>query len=223
MQQLSRPYQIALGALLVLALAWFTVLKPSASADEVVPLPGESPAATLPGAAGLNNAVTGAKGASAAADANAAAGQAAAAAASGEPAGTSTKPASARPSRAPAARAKDRAKRGAAPADPSAAILRDVKRGKVAVLLFFNPDAADDREVRRALRSVERHGGRVVVRAAPISRVARYAAITRGVDVLQAPTLLVINKAKRARTLVGFTDTREIDQLVADVGGKRFR
>ena len=74
-----------------------------------------------------------------------------------------------------------------------------------------------------SLRGVSRHGGRVVVRAAPISRVARYAAITRGVDVLQAPTLLVIGKSKRARTLVGFTDTREIEQLVADVGGKRFR
>ncbi|MDQ3631443.1 MAG: hypothetical protein M3417_09320, partial [Actinomycetota bacterium] len=109
--------------------------------------------------------------------------------------------------------------KGASPpsADPSAPILRAVARGKVAVLLFSSRHGADDRAVRRALRTADRDGGRVVVRTVPIARVAEYAAITEGVDVLQAPTLLVIGKGNRVRTLVGYTDTRAIDQLVADM------
>ena len=214
MQQLSRPYQIALGALLVLALAWFTVLKPSAAADEGAPLPGESAAATAPGAAGLGNAVDKANGAAAASEADAAASQAAVAAATGEPpASSSSTPALAAASETTDAAAAEAAEAG----DPSAPILRDIARGKVAVLLFSSSDAADDRAVRRALKAVDRRDGKVVVRDAPIARVAEYAAITEGVDVLQAPTLLVIGKDRRARTLVGYTDTRAIDQLVADM------
>jgi len=224
MQQLSRPYQIALGALLVLVLAWFTVLKPSAAAEEVAPPPpGASAGTTAPGAAGLGRAVDKAKGAAAASGANAAASQAAAADA-GETAAASTEKPSAAGKRARSTTGTTGPAAARPPAaDPSAPILRDVARGKVAVLLFFNREAADDRAVRRALRATDRRGGKVVVRAAPIARVAEYAAITRGVNVVQAPTILVIGKGNRARTLVGFTDTRAIDQLVSDVGGADFR
>ena len=233
MQQLSRPYQIALGALVVLALAWFTVLKPSEAAEPVASLPGESAAAAAPpgaattpgapaapGAAGLGGAVDKAQGAVAVSGASAAATQSAAAEASGESAAPATRaPASAA---GPAGTATGGVPAAEPTKDPSAPILRDVARGKVAVLLFYSSDAADDRAVRRSLLSADRHGGQVVVRAAPIARVADYAQITEGVDVLQAPTLLVIGKGNRARSLVGFTDTRAIDQLVADVGGAAF-
>ncbi|MCW3011907.1 MAG: hypothetical protein JWO90_2311, partial [Solirubrobacterales bacterium] len=113
-------------------------------------------------------------------------------------------------------------KADAAPKDPSAPILRDVAEGKVAVVLFFSDVASDDRAVRRALLAADRHAGKVVVRVAPIARVADYAAITEGVDVTQAPTLLVIGRQNRARRIVGFTDTKGIDQLVSDVGGANF-
>jgi hypothetical protein len=214
MQQLSRPYQIALGALLVFALAWFTVLKPSGAADEVAPLPGPSAAVSAPGAPGLDKAVDKANGAAAASDANAAASQAAAAAATGETAAAPSSPAPATATSAPAKGAP-----AAAPpsADPSAPILRAVAGGKTAVVLFSSAAGADDRAVRRALKAVDRRDGKVVVRAVPIARVAEYAAITEGVDVLQSPTLLVIGENNRARTLVGLTDTRAIDQMVADM------
>ncbi len=101
-------------------------------------------------------------------------------------------------------------------------VLRDVARGRVAVVLFFAPGGTDDRAVRRAVAAVDRHDGRVVVRAAPISRVASYEAISRGVEITQAPTVLVIGEGNRARRLVGYTDTRGIDQLVSDVGGRGF-
>lgn len=214
MEQLSRPYQIALGALLVFALAWFTVLKPSAAADEVTPPPAQSAAPAAPGAAGLGNAVVKADGAAAASGANATAGQA-------PPTAPPVAPAAASPGApaAAAARAPSRSAQGAAPpsADPSAPILRAVARGKVAVILFSSSRGADDRAVRRALRAADRDDGRVLVRTVPIARVAEYAAITQGIDVLQAPTLLVIGKGNRARALVGYTDTRAIDQVVADM------
>lgn len=221
MQQLSRPYQIVLGVLVLFALAWFTVLKPSdASSAESAALPPTvpaSPASAVPGASGLGRAV--AKATAAKSTANAAAGAAAATDAGGTvPAGGATG-ATGRSAAKPAAAA---AKASTPPADPSGPILRDVARGKVAVLLFFSPQATDDRAVRRALRRADRHGGRVVVRTASISQVADYTAITEGVKVEQAPSLLVIGHGGRTRTLVGFTDTSSIDQLVEDVGGAAF-
>jgi hypothetical protein len=227
MQQLSRPYQIALGALLVLALAWFTFLKPSAAAEEVAPPPGASAGTTAPGVAGLGRAVDKANGAAAASDANAGASQAAAADPAGEPAVSSTSTRAAakklRPSGTGPIAAKPPRADPSKPVDPSARILRDVARGKVAVLLFFNREAADDRAVRRALRAADRYGGKVVIRSVPIARIARYPALLKGIDVRQSPTVLVIGKGNRARTLVGYADTRAIDQLVSDVGGAEFR
>jgi hypothetical protein len=217
MQQLSRPYQIALVALLLFAAAWFTVLKPSDPVEAVVPPPA---VAGIPGATGLGTAVEKAEGAAAtSAAASAAAGADPAAPVTPAPGSAApVDPAAAAPADPPA---KDPAV-DAEPADPSAPILRDVARGKVAVVLFFSREGAEDRAVRRALLAADRHAGEVVVHAASIARVADYAAITQGVQVLQAPTLLVIGKDNRARPLVGFADTRSIDQLVADVGGPAF-
>ena len=214
MQQLSRPYQIAIGALLVLALAWFTVLKPS---DEVA-----EPAAAAPGVAGLNSALTKAETAAAASATAAAATSAAADAAGTGATGPGVPALPAQTGAAGATGATGATGPVAAAGDPSAPILRDVAAGKVAVLLFHSMKAADDRAVLRAVRRADRHDGRMVVRTATIASVARYAAITEGVEVAQSPTLLVIGKDNRARTLVGFTDTRAIDQLVGDVGGAAF-
>jgi hypothetical protein len=66
MAQLSRPYQIALGALVVLALAWFVVLhRPGSSSS--TPEPARPAASTkAPAAAGTNTPGTAAAGANAA-------------------------------------------------------------------------------------------------------------------------------------------------------------
>jgi hypothetical protein len=193
-EQLSRPYQIALGAMLLLAVLWFVALKPGDAASEPT-------AATAPGVTGLGNAATNAEGASAASDAANAATAAAAATASGE---------------APAG--------GAAPGvaspggkDPSRKVLRWLDRGNVAVVTFYSPAAADDRAVRRTLKGLNRHGGKVRVFAADIAEVGSYEAITRGVAVLQAPTTLVIAPDRRARKLVGYLDRAEVQQRVDDV------
>ena len=108
-----------------------------------------------------------------------------------------------------------------AKADPSAPILRDLDKGRTAVLVFWNPLGADDRAALAAARATDRRGGNVTVRVANIEDVADYAAITRGVQVLQAPTTLVIGPDRKARTIVGYTEASEIDQLVGDVRRSR--
>jgi hypothetical protein len=105
--------------------------------------------------------------------------------------------------------------------DLSAPILRELAHGKVAVLLFWDRRAADDRAARRAVAHVDRHHGKVAVHVAAVSRVGDYGAITQGVEVLQSPTILVIGPDHRARTITGYTDVAEVDQLVDDVRAGR--
>lgn len=121
-----------------------------------------------------------------------------------------------------AAKPAEKAATRAVPTDPSQRILADLGKRHVAVVLFYNPLGADDGAVRRAVRAVDRFGGRVSVHTAPIAEVGEFERITQGVQVLQAPTLLVIGHDKRARRIVGLTDTKEIQQLVGDVGGSSF-
>lgn len=212
--QLSLPYRIALVALLVVGGLWFAVLRPK-SADTPTPTP-----ATAPGATGLGNAVDKAKGA---VDASNAAADKTTDAVGG--AGTATGTA-ATPSATAAAAAKptqpglaDDAVAG----DPSKPVLAAVDSGKVAVLLFWNKKASDDRATRDALSKVDRHKGKVVTRAIPIGQVGKYEAITRGAQVLESPTVLVIGAGGKARSIVGYTQASEIDELVGVVGGKRFQ
>lgn len=237
MAQLALPYRIALAGLAVLALAWFTVLRPKDSSTA----PATPTPATAPGMTGLNNAVGKARGAAAAANASAAASQSAvdqaAASATGghlpatktvmpnptaTPQSTARAAAAAEKRLAAARQAKLRTlaaakRRAAAAKDPSSSLLAGLGKGRAAVVLFYNPKGADDRAVRDALKSVDRHKGKVAVRAVPIDAVATYKAITADVAVTQAPTLLVIGSDKKAHQMTGLTDTRGIDQLVGNV------
>jgi hypothetical protein len=204
--QLSLPYRIALIALLAVCAVWFTVLKPKD--------PGAEPAATAPGTTGLANDVSAAKGAVAASEASAAATQAA----TGGTAAKATTPAAGKAAAANAAKAAKAkaAKTGVAKGDRSGPLLAALDRDRAVVLLFFNKRGIEDRAVRRAVAAVGRHTGRVVVKAAPVSEVGRYQAITRGAKVLQSPTTLVIAPGRTAKPIVGYTTTSELDQAVGD-------
>jgi cytoskeletal protein RodZ len=217
--QISLPYRIALVALLVVCALWFTVLQPKDPAVE--PLP------TAPGTTGLANDVSAAKGAVAASEASAAAKSAAT---SDGSTGAATKSstggahaaavgAKAKPATATGAKtAKKAAKKAAKPAaaDRSAPLLGALERDRAVVLLFFNKRGLEDKAVRRAVTGVDRRDGRVVVKAVPVADVARYQAITRGAQVLQAPTALVIAPGKTVKPIVGYTTTAELDQAVGD-------
>jgi hypothetical protein len=96
---------------------------------------------------------------------------------------------------------------------PVAAALR---KNQVLVLLFWNGRSADDKAVHAALKHVDRWNGRVSVQSAPISRIARYGRIARGVDVQQSPTVVVADPNLQAVTLVGYVDAATINQAVVD-------
>jgi hypothetical protein len=211
MSQISPPIRILLAASLVLMTAWFVFLRPGPV--EVAP-PAPAPA---PAGSGITSAVDKAK--SATDTANAA--SAAAAAADGTEA-QGTGGTAAAPSTTSAKAAKPAAAATDAKAKPDAelglpiSVAKAVADKKVLVMLFWNKRAFDDQAVRRELRGIDRHKGKVKVHVAGIDDVARYASITRGVNLEQSPTVVVV-KGKTADSLVGYVDKGSINQTVSDV------
>lgn len=206
MDQVSRPLLIALAAAAMLAAVWLVALRPSS------PETADAPSGPV-------SAIAKAKQASAASDAANRRLQAATGgqSATGAPATSAAKPGAASAPAATAAKAKTALPKG----DPQASIMRALDRGKVVVMLFWNGRSADDVATRSALRSLDRHHGRVAVRVVPVERVARYPLITRGVTISQSPTTLVIDAKRRVRTIVGLTEFGELTQAVDDARAGR--
>ena len=101
-----------------------------------------------------------------------------------------------------------------------AALPRDVRRAitgrKIIVLGVVSPKGADERLVRKSLRNVDTLHGRVSVKAVPVGKIARYGIITRGVDVSQTPTVVVVDFSMHATAIAGWVDGPTIDQAVVD-------
>jgi predicted nucleotidyltransferase len=95
-------------------------------------------------------------------------------------------------------------------------VLRALGERKVVVLLFWSPKSAEDKAVRKAVAGVDRHDGKVLAQAAHIKRIAAFGQITRGADVSQSPTVVVVDRNRKVETLVGFVDRPSIDQAVTD-------
>jgi len=95
-------------------------------------------------------------------------------------------------------------------------VLRGLADRKVVVLLFWTPKAAEDQAVRKALGGIDRHKGKVMAHATHLKRIAAYGQITRGADVEQSPTVVVVDRNRKVDTLVGFVDRTTIDQAVTD-------
>jgi hypothetical protein len=214
--QLSLPFRVLLVAVVVVGGVWFAVLRPKSDST--------SKSSTAPGVTGLTNDVNKAKGAVDASNAATAKSEGAANAV-GNDATTSTPAAggtAAQPGAKSTAAPKSDLAGDAIAGDPSKGVLSAVDKGKIAVVLFWNKKASDDRATRRALRDVDTHHGKVVTRAVPIGDVGKYEAITRGAQVLESPTVLVIGAGGKARAITGYTQAAEIDELVGAVGGKAF-
>jgi hypothetical protein len=212
--QLSLPYRVALVALVVVGGLWFVVLRPKSDST--------SKSSAAPGVTGLANDVTKAKGAATASGAaNAKIQSATGEATTSTPA---TPGSTAAPQPGTPAKSTEPADTGlaadAVAGDPSKPLLAAVDKGKVAVVLFWNKNASDDRATRQALRHVDLHHGKVVTQAVPIGDVGKYEAITRGAQVLESPTVLVIGAGGKARAITGYTQANEIDELIGAVGGK---
>ena len=203
---------IALAATIVLAALWLVALRPKA------PEVADTPAAPV-------TAIAKARGAAAASDAAnsklSGVSDQGAAAAAGAPATAAAAPAAPANAAEPATAAKPAT--DVKPANKrEAAVVRDIRRGKVVVLLFWNAKGADDVATRGAVRGLSRHGGKVAVHVVPISRVGQYESITEGVTVNQSPTTLVIDRKRRSRAIVGLTERGELTQAVNDaLAGRR--
>jgi hypothetical protein len=212
--QISPPIRIVLAVAVVFLAAWMTVLKPKTA--DVAPGTGTPPAGNVatgePAVSAPGQVAEAAKGAAAATNAQTDAVDAATggSAATGTAAGTQAGSTS---TSAPTAAATAKAVEASGIPTP---IARAIAKDKVVALLFWNDKSADDRAVRTAFAKADRWNGRVVLAKAPVGRVSRYSSITRGVDVEQSPTIVVIDRNLNATPLVGYVDTRSIDQAVVD-------
>jgi hypothetical protein len=227
MSQISPPIRILLVAVIGLVAVYMLFLRPkpaevtpAATPTAATPVPAKDPNAKTqsgPGSA-VQRAVKGGNDASARADA--AAGGAVAQTEGGvvnvvPPAGgVNTNPTTKLPasgaSTPPAPISKEALAR--LPKDVRGA----VQHRKVLVLLFYSNRSYDDRAVRRELSRVDRRGRQIFVDAHWIKSVGRYQAITRGADVEQSPTVVVVDRNLKAQTLVGYVDAETIDQAAVD-------
>jgi hypothetical protein len=222
MDQVSRPLLIAFAATVALLVIWLVALRPKPVSVDATPLAptqavpqAKQAAASSDAANAQTQAATGAAGqaTTAAPAASAATTAPAASAATTAPAATAaTTPA---PAAAPATTATDDAP-AASDGRRDAPILREIRDGKVVVVLFWNATAADDIATRGAIRDLDLHGGKVAVHVVPISRVGEYPAITQEVTIAGSPTTLVIDRKRRTRVIAGLSEPQELAQAVGD-------
>ena len=212
MSQISPPIRIVLICAVAFMAAWMTVLKPK-------PVTAEPDGSTATTTTQAPTAQSAAGQFAQRAEAAKATAESAAAKAAGEDTAAAATGTSAATKAGTTAVATGGATAAAKPAKPAGLPTRvrtAVADDKVVVLLFWTPRAADDRAVHAELAKVDRHAGKVVVQAAPVARIARFQRITRGADVAQSPTVVVVGRDRKAETLVGYVDHVSVDQLVTD-------
>jgi hypothetical protein len=96
------------------------------------------------------------------------------------------------------------------------AIEADLAKGNVVVLLFWNPAGTDDVVAHQAVQAISHTQKHVAVKEASASQVANFGSITRGVQIYQTPTILVINKSGQTLVLTGSQDAFSIEQTIAE-------
>jgi len=104
----------------------------------------------------------------------------------------------------------------AVPASPAAPLVAALNHHKVVVLAFVN-GSSDSAAVVTAVRRLPRRHGKVVIRIASINQVGDYSVFTADTTITQAPSVLIIGSTDKARLIVGYTYTGELNQAVADV------
>ncbi len=242
MSQVSRPFQIALVAMVLLVMVWFVALRGHGSPSEPTPAPSPSSQSktytgAAPGVAGLSKDIAKAHGAARAEEHSArdeagksskltgeapstgAAPSAASSAAHGS--GSASKPGVSAASKS-AAQAHEKtspgtsAKSAANAKRRQAVIKHELARGKVVLLMFWNPKSSDDQSVRGQLHDVSRRNGRVAVHLALPFEVGQFGGYTQGIQILQTPTILVVGGKGQTTTLTGLNDARTIQQAIGD-------
>ena len=220
MSQISPPIRILLVCAVAFLAAWMLFLRPKTDAG--VPDSTPTPAATTPVEAGgqpaeslAGKAVEQANDAAATQDARteeleAATGETAATPATNATAGTTPADAGT-PATGSQAEVSESTDTGL-----PLRVLTALGDKKVVVLLFWNPKAVEDKAVRKALRGIDRHHNKVLAHATNVKKIAAYQQITRGAEVEQSPTVVVVDRDRKVETLVGYVDRQTIDQAVTD-------
>jgi hypothetical protein len=220
--QISPPIRIVVVAAIGLIAAWMLFLRPKADdVSTTTPAP-----ATAPGVNGLTNAVDKAKGAAATQEASDAKVQAA----TGGQTAQSAKPANA-PKTAQTVQAALDTHRVLALAplpDKSLAGLpkrmqRAFEARQVIVLGVINgrekpwaPMPADDEQVMHTLRHVNRYDGNVAIFTTKLGGLSRLQPVIGELDVSQTPSIVVVDRNRKATVVAGFLDKISINQAIAD-------
>lgn len=217
--QISPPIRIVLVAAIGLIAAWMLFLRPK---TEAVPAPTPAPA-TAPGVTGLSNAADKAKDAGAAQEARDAKVQKATGDdAAGAKSGKASKDSST------TALVSGRV----LPLEPLSAeqtkglpkkIVRALDNRQVLVVGVFDTEekrwarmAADDRRVRRELAEANRYDGKVVVTQSSLGKLSKLNAVIGGLGVSQTPSVVVVDRNRKAVVLTGFVERNAINQVVQD-------
>ncbi len=219
MAQVSRPFQIALAAVVLFAVVWFVALQGHGSSSGSTPVastPAPTAAAQAKAAAAPTKVYHGAE-------------------------RTSTTVVTKHVVHTPVPH------KVAAHGIPAhqAAVERELKRGEVAVVLFWNKKGADDVAVREELQILlaAHHEIRalghekqvhkllkivglelekkIAVHYASASQVASFGSFTRTVQVYGTPTILIINRHGAVTTLSGLTDAFAIEQTIDEARQKQ--
>jgi hypothetical protein len=236
MAQLSRPFQIALAAVVVLAGVWlfalqghFSSTSGAGSSPAVSTTAPATPVARKPTHASTKAASphTSSTHSSARSSSHERSGSSAHTpvhhsrttvthTATKSPAGTVTKTPTKTVTKTPASTAhKGASTPTTATLSGQHAVEADLAKGDVVVLLFWNPSGTDDVSVHHAVQAVK-SANHVVVQEAAANQVASFGSVTRGVQVYATPTIFVIAKSKKAIVLNGVQDAFAIKQAIAE-------
>jgi hypothetical protein len=198
MAQVSRPFQIGIAAVAVLACVWLFALRghsssnePSSSASAPAPAasaPSSGTHASAPGVEGLTKAVEKAHGAVATSERNASELQKQSAAASGEAAGSGS------------------AAGASAPASSATGSTKARSPGSSAV--------AGSTAVFDAVQRVRSHNAWLY--PARANEVASFGALTKSIQVFQTPTLVVVGPDRRAHVVTGLTNPYVVEQTISE-------
>ncbi|MGO8906968.1 MAG: hypothetical protein ACLQMH_15310 [Solirubrobacteraceae bacterium] len=244
MTQISRPFQIALLALVLFAAVWFVALRGQSASSGGSGSPPSSQAAkggtpspaaqaqsaaaptpvyhgAAPGVEGLTRAIAKAHEAVASSQQQAKqvegeSAQSGPSSATGAPApGTASQPGAAAGARTGTARTGAPAASVKLRPSMQGTVEAELKRGKVVTILFWNPKSSVDRTVHGELNAAgSALGGKVAVHDALAAQVGSFGSITRTVQVDVTPTILIVNPRGQTSTITGLTDAFAIEQAI---------
>jgi hypothetical protein len=118
--------------------------------------------------------------------------------------------------KAPITLAARRATAGASARGAALAADAALEHHQPVALLFYNPAGADDRAVLREFTALATGFPRLRMYSVPASQLSLFSSLADQIPVVQTPTTVIINSAEQATAIVGFADTLEIRERIAD-------